>query len=63
MKPTQAKKPILFLSKKSIAKLTVAEMNQVNGGVGIKPTEDATTTLLETAIGCPCTHFCQGVTV
>jgi natural product precursor len=54
MKPTEIKKTTLLLNKKSIANLSVSEMSQVNGGAATKPT-----TALETAIDCPCTHFCQ----
>jgi hypothetical protein len=59
MKPKEIKKSILLLNKKSIANLTVAQMNQVNGGLATKPTAADTTTVIETAVGCPCTHFCQ----
>ncbi len=54
----QIKKSILSLNKKSIANLSDTEMGLIHGGLATKPTE-ANTTLLETAVGCPCTHFCQ----
>jgi hypothetical protein len=54
MKPTQIKKSILSLNKKSIANLSDSEMNQINGGVATNPSK-----IIETLIDCPCTHFCQ----
>ncbi len=62
MKPTEIKKSILSLNKKSIANLSDAEMGKINGGLATKPAVDDTTTILETAIGCPCTHFCEPTT-
>jgi bacteriocin-like protein len=61
MKPTEIKKSILSLNKKSIANLSDSEMNQINGGMATKPTLNTTTTT-ETAFDCPCTHFCEPTT-
>jgi hypothetical protein len=58
MKPKTIKKSILSLNKKAIANLSSDEMKQINGGVATKPSE----TILETAVGCPCTHFCEPTT-
>ncbi len=57
MKPTQTKKATLKLNKKAISNLTAAQMSNINGGAVTFPTPK--NTLLETAIDCPCTHFCS----
>ena len=57
MKPTETKKLSLSLNKTIIANLTISEMGQVFGGVATKPTS-----VLETVIDCPCTHFCEPAT-
>jgi hypothetical protein len=58
MKPTEIKKSILSLNKKSISNLSTTDMKQVNGGFAMKPPVNNTTTILETVLDCPCTHFC-----
>jgi hypothetical protein len=57
MKPTEIKKSILLLNKKSIINLTFLEMGKINGGVVTNPTTKQP--LIETLQDCPCTHFCQ----
>lgn len=37
MKPTEIKKTILSLKRKSISNLTVSEMSQINGGLATNP--------------------------
>ena len=57
MKPIEIKKSILSLQKRAVANLTDTDMNQINGGLATNPTS-----ILETAVGCPCTHFCEPTT-
>jgi hypothetical protein len=63
MKPKTIKKSILSLNKKAVANLTEVEMSKLNGGFeGKPPTVNNQTTIIETAIDCPCTHFCEPTT-